>query len=405
MQELIDRLANIEKDNTYVLLQVLKDGSFGRTEKVTSSDGGGVYIRKYFSEDSVKTESEYKILSKLTHPFLPKVYDHYELSGQSVMIEEYVEGIKLSEVIRIAGRLAVFSAIDITLKLCIVVGFLHSQKPDPIIHRDIKPDNIIYRPDGQIKLIDFGAARNFKPGKERDTVYVGTLGYAPPEQFGFVQTDRRADIYAIGMTMIHMLTGVPPERRDKSIPAGSKIPPELQAILKKTTEFDPEKRYNDIPQLIAAIEGLPFLKHGKKLRGRRTASSVKPLTRIFPVYSAFPIAVKAVLLPFHFILILTFVIIGCRDLFVPTGFGRADDILQFVNDFGIFALLIFPGYIMGFNFFNLNERIRFFHRHRLLKKIIIVVILFIAGAFLLTYIGSFHSKAYDIANAANSAAS
>jgi predicted Ser/Thr protein kinase len=405
MQELIERLENIEKDNAYTVLQLLKEGPFGRTEKVTL--GGGVaYIRKYFSGNSLKVESEYQILSKLTHPFLPKVYDQYELSGQSVMIEEYIEGVKLSEVIQKAGGLTVFGAVDIALKLCSAVDFLHRQKPDPVIHRDIKPDNIILQSNRRIKLIDFGAARNFKSGKARDTIYVGTLGYAPPEQFGFGQTDRRADIYAIGMTMIHMLTGVAPERGNKSIPAGDKIPPQLQAILKRATEFDPEKRYGSVTQLMAALKGLPVPGHGRRrVFKNQVAPGGKPPARIYPVYRAWPNKVKIALMPVHLFLLLMIVAVISRDIFTQTGFGRADDILQFVTDFVSFFVLLFPGYILGLNLFNLNGRVKFFHKHRLLKKIMIVIIIMFAGTFLLSGIYSLHGAPYLLAHGANSAAS
>lgn len=393
MHELEQQLANIQKDNLYGILKVLKEGNFGRTEKVVSDDGR-IFVRKYFFEDSAKTENEYSILSRLEHPLLPKVYDHYELAGQKVLIEEYIEGAKLSDVISRNGHLPLFTALSITLQLCAVVEFLHNQRPNPVIHRDIKPDNIIFQPNGQIKLIDFGAARNFDSVKSRDTVLIGTVGYAPPEQFGFGQTDCRADIYAIGKTLTHMLTGIAPERGETNIPQSDKIPPQLIKIIKKATEFDPGHRYGSVKELSEAIKVFMPAELFKKQFVVQHSGNTKSHKRIYPVYCNLPNPVKILLMPFHAFIFLLLTV-GCiGDMFTPSGFGRKDDILKILCDLVVAFFCILPPYILGFNLFNLNERIKFFNKRRRVKKIIILVSLIFIAAFLFNCFNSLHTAAY-----------
>lgn len=393
MNDLKDMLSNIETDDSYCVLQILKENLHGRTEKVTHE--GEIYIRKYFSHELIGAGSEYHILSELNHPFLPKIHDYYELSGQSVLIEEFVDGIKLSDLIHTSGRLVPEKAVEISKKLCEVCNYLHLQNPYPIIHRDIKPDNIICTMDGQIKLIDFGAAREYKDKNAKDTIYVGTVGYAPPEQFGFGQTDGRADIYGIGMTMIHMLTGKAPERGKKNRLSNTSIPVDVQSIIRKATQFDPAKRYADASELLSDLNDLVPDNSGRPDVSKIKSFLIRPSDRIYPKHCTWPTAIKIVLMPVHVMLLLTFIVIISRDLFTSTGFGRTDDLLQFVNDFGIFLFVLFPPYVLGFNLFNINEKIKFFHRRRLIKKILIILASLIVGSLLLSYLGGLHSEAYN----------
>lgn len=390
MYELEQKLANIQRDNQYTVLKVLKEGNFGWTEKVADANGW-IFVRKYFYEDSAQTGSEYSILSRLAHPLLPKVYDHYELAGEKVLIEEYIDGVRLSDVINRNGRLPLFIALSITLQLCSVVEFLHSQRPNPVIHRDIKPDNIILQPNGQIKLIDFGAARNFNSVKNRDTVLIGTVGYAPPEQFGFGQTDCRADIYAIGKTLTHMLTGIPPERGRNNIPPSNNIPPQLIKIIKKATEFDPDHRYGSVKEL---SEEIKVLMPKRLIENKHTVRNTKPRKRIYPVYCNFPNPVKILLMPFHAFLVLLLVF-GCwGDMITPTGFGFRDDLLKILNDLDYALLCILTPYILGFNLFNLNERIKFFNTKRRIKKTVIIIALIVIAGILSSCFESWHTAAY-----------
>ncbi|MCL1790625.1 MAG: protein kinase [Peptococcaceae bacterium] len=226
-----------EKNDAYTVIEVLKESDFTRVEKVW--DQQQVFIRKYYKDKSITRNLE--VLLKLQHKAFPKIHDCYQFEDQTVIVEEYLKGAMLSTYVKEKEKLSPDKAVEFTIAICEAVSYLHTQNP-PVIHRDIKPDNIIYTNDG-MKLIDFNIARVYDPKKDKDTVFMGTLGYAPPEQFGFGQTDQRSDIYAIGMTLYFMLTGLEPERKlDKE--AIRDLPQSLQKILLTSTDFAPDSRYD-----------------------------------------------------------------------------------------------------------------------------------------------------------------
>ena len=137
--------------------------------------------------------------------------------------------------------------IPIILSLCEVLRPLHAHDPE-IIHRDIKTTNLILRDDGTLYLIDFDASKMFDPAKNRDTVLIGTEDYAAPEQYGFAQSDRRTDIYAIGVLMCKMLTGKTLSEADYSGP--------LTDIIQLCTQMDPRGRFNTVDALAYALKQL-----------------------------------------------------------------------------------------------------------------------------------------------------
>jgi serine/threonine protein kinase len=176
MENSSDILVNFEKDNEYSILKVLKNNKYSRVEKVSKS--GKIFIRKYYNTQHNPYQN-FDILSCLNHPVFPQIHDSYQLIDQAVVVEEYIEGISLNNYVKQNDNLSPYGAVVIALELCEAVSLLHSQEI-PIIHRDIKPDNIIWTNNG-IRLIDFNISRTFNPNKERDTVYMGTAGYSPPE--------------------------------------------------------------------------------------------------------------------------------------------------------------------------------------------------------------------------------
>ena len=135
-------------------------------------------------------------------------------------------------------------------KLCALLEILHSQEP-PVIHRDIKPENILLLPDGEVGLIDFGIARQYKGGQDTDTRHMGTRSTAAPEQYGYAQTDRRTDLYALGMTLIWALTG----QYDREALQEAEISPRLRKTLEKAVAFAPEARFQDAAAFSAALAG------------------------------------------------------------------------------------------------------------------------------------------------------
>jgi serine/threonine protein kinase len=153
---------------------------------------------------------EAELLSKLSHPNLPVVADLFENQGRPTMVMEFVPGKTLEDRVHDANApLLEQDVVRYGIQTAQVLHYLHGQKP-PIIYRDLKPSNIMVTPEGVLKLIDFGVARTYKERKSKDTVAMGSAGYAPPEQYGKGQTDARSDVYALGATLLHLLTGLPP---------------------------------------------------------------------------------------------------------------------------------------------------------------------------------------------------
>ena len=204
--------------------------------------------------------TETNLLKELKHPYLPSIADIIESDDTIIIVMDYVEGRPLSDILAEEGTIEEDKVADYAIQLCDVLDYLHSQKP-PIIYRDLKPANIMLRPDGKITLIDFGTARKYNYDSVSDTTCLGTIGYAAPEQFAgetLRQTDARTDIYNLGATMYHLLTGVNPSeppyelypirRWDESLSNG------LEKIILRATRKDPDKRFNDCKEMSYALQ-------------------------------------------------------------------------------------------------------------------------------------------------------
>lgn len=197
---------------------------------------------------------ETEFLSRLEHPCIPRIIDIIESEQNIRIVMEYIEGQSLGDVLYHDGAQSEENVIKWAIQLCDVLGYLHSQHP-PIIYRDMKPHNIILRPDGNIALIDFGTAREFRQGDKCDTVLLGTMGYAAPEQFGGSgQTDQRTDIFGLGATMFSLITGCDPTRMQNSNYLISLIRPEmkgsvLENIIAKCCQQDRGLRYQNCIEL------------------------------------------------------------------------------------------------------------------------------------------------------------
>ena len=157
------------------------------------------YDTSLFSEPN--TES---ILRSLHHEGIPDYCGSYRNGSMFIIVRSYIEGTPLSDY---AGDndLSQEEIVRLCIKLADVLIYLHNQTP-PVIHRDIKPENIIVTENEDVVLIDFDIARTFKTAEESDTAFFGTKGYAPPEQYGFAQTDTRSDIYSFGVLLRFLLT-------------------------------------------------------------------------------------------------------------------------------------------------------------------------------------------------------
>lgn len=201
-------------------------------------------------------QAEADLMKKLDHPALPRIVDIINDAETICIIMDYIEGETLEKIISEYGAQPEETVIGWAMQLCDALQYLHSQKP-PIIYRDMKPANVMLNPEGNLKVIDFGIAREYKEKSLADTTTLGTRGYCPPEQYG-KQTDARSDIYALGMTMHHLLTGQDPRlpgyeyasiRQYRSELSGS-----LERIVDKCVAIDPENRYQSCSELMYALQ-------------------------------------------------------------------------------------------------------------------------------------------------------
>lgn len=209
---------------------------------IKQSEKGTIYLvrekeaqpeQKLFIRKELKGQYPiYLTLKECRHSYLPELYEVSVTPEKTIVLEEYIEGVSIGE----AG-LTEKKICSAAKELCAVLEYLHGKD---IIHRDIKPSNIIYAKDGHIRLIDFDAARVQKEEMEQDTRLLGTRGYAPPEQYGFAQTDARTDIYAFGITLKQLLG-------DKA------VKPCYRQVIQKCTNLNPDNRYQSVHQIRNAL--------------------------------------------------------------------------------------------------------------------------------------------------------
>lgn len=188
-----------------------------------------------------KSVLAYKKIKSITHPNIPLVFDALDFDDGQIVLEEFIDGITVAEVLE-QGKYTYHGAKKIIEGVALA---LISLRELDIIHRDIKPENIIVTRHGAIKLIDFNAARIHTDSKSKDTVILGTIGYAPPEQYGISQSDQKSDIYSLGILLNVMLTGVHPSKKLARGKAGR--------IVLKCTQIDPNHRFASIENLVAKL--------------------------------------------------------------------------------------------------------------------------------------------------------
>lgn len=204
-------------------------------------------------------QQEAQLLGSLSHPNIPVLADSFEFEGRPVMVMEYIDGETLED--RMLQTNAPFpeqQALGYAIQLCRVLHYLHSQNP-PIIYRDLKPPNImVTRNAGIMKLIDFGVARTHKKGKSKDTIAMGSAGYAPPEQYGRGQTDARSDVYALGATLLHLLTNLPPVPLQPPAPGyigrfNPSASKDTEAVVIRAMDLERDNRYASCAEMEQAL--------------------------------------------------------------------------------------------------------------------------------------------------------
>ena len=258
--ELSAFLALVQYDNRYRVDKVLKASASEVTQLVTyvSEEGAerGPYIRKYLKigQGLGQAYSElYRAQQRgVRFEHLPQIYALYQLKDELVVVMEYVQGETLQDVVYRLDPSPQL-AIEVFPQICSAVRELHERFNPPIIHRDLKPANLILS-WGKVTLIDFGIARSYRAGGSSDTTHFGTRAYAPPEQFGFGQTDVRSDVYALGMLLFYCLTEREAGAQDRQAGfVAASIPEEFQLVIQHACAFDPDDRFSSVAELQQAF--------------------------------------------------------------------------------------------------------------------------------------------------------
>jgi eukaryotic-like serine/threonine-protein kinase len=218
-------------------------------EKNYSDKNSQVFIQSAIDEANM--------IKRLDHPALPRIVDIIDHVDMIYVIMDYIEGEPLNKILEEYGAQPQDLVIEWAKQLCEVLDYLHTCNP-PIIYRDMKPANVMLKPDGNIKLIDFGIAREYKEQNLADTVSLGTKGYAAPEQFGGKgQSDARTDVYCLGVTLYHLVTGQNPcEPPYELYPIrhwNPQLSGGLERIIQKCTQLNPDDRYQSCAELLYAL--------------------------------------------------------------------------------------------------------------------------------------------------------
>lgn len=258
--ELSEHLNALQRDDCYRVDSVMKETPYERTEKVyfVGANGSeqGPFVRKKIAADSGLGEAYGRLYGAQKagrrFAYLPRIVECYSVGGDRVVVMEYVYGETLQETVyRCDPSIALAS--DLFPRLCNAVEELHSAFDPPLIHRDLKPSNVMVTRDS-LTIIDFGIARSYKEGGACDTRHFGTRAYAPPEQYGFGQTDERSDVYALGMLLYFCLTESTPDAkaRTRGFRAAS-VPEAFRRVIAKAAELDPADRYQSVGELKASF--------------------------------------------------------------------------------------------------------------------------------------------------------
>ena len=235
---------NERANKTWAIKEVRKDG--GNDSEVVSQN----------------LIAETEMLKKLSHKHLPSIIDVIDNQDSFLIVMDYIEGKSLESIVKHSGPQSKEQVIEWAKQLCDVLDYLHGRTP-PIIYRDMKPGNVMLKPDGNVTLIDFGTAREYKAHRTEDTISLGTHGYAAPEQYGGKgQTDARTDVYCLGATMYHLLTGHAPQGAYVG-PVGDERPDlmgsGIEAIIIKCCQTNPADRYQTCAELLTDLENEGFL--------------------------------------------------------------------------------------------------------------------------------------------------
>ena len=237
----------------WTVYECLKESEDSSTFLVKETATGILCVLKWGRNRQTEfLRNEMEIMKKMADRKLsgiPKAYRIFEENGEVYLVREYIEGMSLAQMVLQKGGISEAEICRISRKICQTAE--QFQNPDePMIHRDIKPENIVVTPGGEVVFIDFGTMRSYKKDGSRDTFVVGTRRTAAPEQYGYTQTDQRTDVYAIGQTMLYMVS----ESYEMNQLSECAVSRRMKKIIEKACSFEPDKRYGDAAQLRRAVE-------------------------------------------------------------------------------------------------------------------------------------------------------
>lgn len=254
----------------YRVLARLGEGGMGSVYAVTDTrQPGSTLALKELLDDSTMSmeelagatqrfDGEIALLARLRHPRIPAFIARFDEGSRRYFVMEYVPGMTLEERIAQAQTpLPERVVLPWMIAVCEVLAYLHHRQP-PVILRDLKPANVMVTPAGDVRLIDFGIARTYKPGQGNNTENLGTAAYASPEHHGRAQTDARSDIYSLGATMYHLLTNTEPAPMETPLPGCvQRVQPGVsratEQIILRAMALDPGRRYQSADDMCAAL--------------------------------------------------------------------------------------------------------------------------------------------------------
>ena len=234
----------IEKsiEEYYHLVKVLKKDDKKEILLYQHKESGKTVIVKRLKHKS----NVYEKLATIEHPNVVKVLEASSNDECTIVIEEYLDGISVADLLE-TQSISSKMACQIILQVCDGLEILHENE---IVHRDIKPENVFILQDGSVKIIDFDASRIYRKYEKKDTVVLGTIGYAPPEQYGEAQTDARSDIYALGVLMNVLFTGKHPVNEVANGKVGN--------IIEKCIMVNQNKRYRNVSEIKEQLKKLTY---------------------------------------------------------------------------------------------------------------------------------------------------
>lgn len=241
-------------DGKYQVIKVLGQGGMGTVYLCKNTRLEKLWAIKEIKSD-IDLTAEPNILKNLNHTGIPNIIDIFYEEDNLYIVEDYIEGITLENIVKASKFLSKDKLSKYALALCDIITYLHSFKP-PIIYRDMKPSNIIITPEDKVVLIDFGISRLYKENKSCDTIYMGSMGYAAPEQYGMGQSGVQTDIYGLGAVIHFMASGRAPLNITEPFKDQNyiNVDAELKKIIEKCMQINPELRYSSVDKLKSEIE-------------------------------------------------------------------------------------------------------------------------------------------------------